>query len=238
LIIKPGKSDQEKLTLVYYWVYAHMNFDMDKFLMKGSLVPSSLSATLKSGKGMCYEYNEFIAACKYLKIPGYNIEGYVKYYGFEPGQPFTQNNHIWYTAYIDGNWKMIDLLWACGTISIKGNDYKFLKKIHQEYFLVSPPNFSATHLPADPVWQFKNKPLTMSGFTSEIDVIDSTQHNNYINYADTISGMNKLSSHDQVLSSAIRAYQFNPANPNELIVIYYNDAVDIVNNIKATKIGY
>jgi transglutaminase/protease-like cytokinesis protein 3 len=237
LITKPGKSDQEKLTLVYLWVYSHITFDTERFLKTGPLQPLSLSQTLKSGKAMCYEYNEFTdAASKYLKIPGYNIEGYVKYYGFEPGLPFTQNNHIWYAAYIDGAWKMIDLLWACGTLAIKDDSYQFRKNLHKEFFLVDPANFTDTHLPADPVWQFKNRPQKILGFTSKTEVIDSNQFNAYINFADSIKVMNQLNPHDKELRSAIRAYNFNTDNPNQLTVIYYNDAVELVNDRKATKV--
>lgn len=235
-IVEPGKSNQEKLTLVYFWVYSHITFDIERFLKIGPLQPLSLTETLKSGKGMCYEYNEFIeTACKYLKIPGHRIEGYIKYYGFEPGQTFTQNNHIWYVVYIDGNWKMIDLLWACGTLAIKGDNYTFGKKLHKEYFLVDPRDFFGSHLPADPVWQFQSHPLTISGFTFKKNGIDSTQRGSYINYADTIKAMNKLNRRDNELRSGIRAYRFNAQNPNQLIVIYYNDAVDLVDNPKSTK---
>jgi len=236
LIVAPGKSDEEKLTLVYYWVYDHITFDTDRFLKTGPMQPLNLTEALKSGQGLCFEYNEFIdVACKYLKIPGYNIEGYVKYYGFTAGQSFTENNHIWYTVYIDGKWKMLDLLWACGSLSIKDGNYTFKKKLHKEYFLVNPANFSETHLPADPVWQFTDHPLAMSGFISKKDGIDSSQRYSYINYADSIIAMNKLTNRDKELRSAIRGYNFNPSNPNQLIVIYYNDAVALVNNVKATK---
>jgi hypothetical protein len=236
VIAKTGRTDVEKLTLVYFWVYSHITFDTERFLKTGPLQPLTLSETLTSGAAMCYEYNEFIdAACKYLGIPGYNIEGYVKYYGFEPGQNFTQNNHIWHTAYIGGEWKMIDLLWACGTINMRTGNYEFKKSLHKEYFLVSPGNFNLTHLPADPIWQFENHPLTMAGFTSKSDGIDNTKRGEYINYIDSINVMNKLSPVNCELRSAIRAYNFNPENPNQLIVVYYNDAVELVDNKKATR---
>ena len=236
LIINSGKNDEEKLTLVYYWVYSHINFDMERFIKVGPLQPLNLSETLKSGKGMCYEYNEFIdAACKYLKIPGYHIEGYVKYYGFEVGQPFTENNHIWYTVYMNGKWRMIDMLWACGTLHAKADGFEFTKRLHKKYFLANPADFAETHLPADPVWQFENHPLTMTGFINKAEGVDTTQRSSFINYADSISVMNKLNPGDQELKGAIRAYHFNSANPNQLIVVYYNDAVNLVNNIKATK---
>jgi hypothetical protein len=235
-ITQPGKTDKDKLTLVYYWVYSHINFDIDGFLQSGPLQPLNISDALKLGKGECYEYNEFIeAACKYLKIQGYSIEGYVKYYGFEAGQSFTENNHVWFTAYLDGQWKMIDMLWACGTIAIKDGTYKFKKKLHQEYFLASPADFFDSHLPADPVWQFNNNPLSMSGFISKADGVDSTQRYIPINYADTIKTIGNLSQRDRELRSAVRGYNFNPANPNQLIAIYYNYAVELVNNPKATK---
>ena len=235
-ITQPGKTDKDKLTLVFYWVYSHINFDMDGFLQNGALQPLNISDALKSGKGECYEFNEFIeAACKYLKIRGYSIEGYVKYYGFEAGQPFTENNHIWFTAYLDGQWKMIDMLWACGAIAIKDGTYKFTKKLHQEYFLASPADFFDSHLPADPVWQFNNNPLSMSGFISKTDRVDSTKRYILINYADTIKMMSNFSKRDLELRSAVRGYNFNPANPNQLITVYYNYAVDLVNNPQATK---
>jgi len=47
--------------------------------------------------------------------------------------------------------------------------------------------------------------------------------------------MNKLSPQSRELQSAIRAYSFNPENPNQLIVVFYNQAVELVNSTKATK---
>jgi len=236
LITAPGKNDEEKLILVYYWVYNHIDFDTERFLKTGSLQPMNITETLKSGKGMCYEYNDFVdATCKYLKLTGYKIEGYVKFYGFTPGETFTDNNHIWYAVSIDGNWKMIDLLWACGTLSTKDNNFVFKKKLHKEYFMVNPEKFFDTHLPADPVFQFNANPLNISGFISKKEGADTTQRYSYINYADSINVMNKLDVRDRNVRSAVRAYAFNPENPNQLIVIYYNNAVELVNNSKATK---
>jgi|SRR6185312_10081912 len=236
VITQPGQTNEDKLTLVYYWVYSHIDFDMDRFLRSGPLQPLSIKDALTSGKGECFEYNEFVeAACKYLNIRSYSIEGYVKYYGFTAGQHFTENNHIWFTVCLDGQWKMIDLLWACGTMAVKNGTYKFTKKLHPEYFLADPAAFFDSHLPADPVFQFNNSPLSMSGFISKADGVDSTQRYTPISYADTIKMMANLSHHVLELRSAIRGYRFNPTNPNQLIAIYYNDAVDLVNNPKATK---
>ncbi|QEC80282.1 transglutaminase domain-containing protein [Mucilaginibacter ginsenosidivorax] len=236
-ITKPGITAEQKLKLVYYWVYAHIDFDTQRFRESGPLQPLSTQETLKSGRALCYEYNGFVdIACSYLKIPGFDIEGYVKYYGFEPGDSFTQNNHIWHAVYINGKWKMIDFLWGSGSLTIKGDDYKFKKGLHPSYFLALPDDFLKTHLPADPVFQFQEKPLTMAGFTAkDYNEIDNEKRGNYINYADSIKASYKLPVADNEIKSALRAYKFNPNNADQLIIVYYNAAVKLMNNDKASK---
>jgi hypothetical protein len=236
LITQPGNSTAQKLKLVYYWVYEHIDFDTQRFLISGPLQPLSTQETLKSGKALCYEYNGFVnMACSYLKLPGFDIEGYVKYYGFEPGGALNQNNHVWHVVYIDGKWKMIDLLWGSGALSIKGDNYKFKKRLEKVYFLASPDDFLKTHLPADPVWQFQEHPLTMAGFTAKEDDIDGDKRGAFINYTDSIKSTYKLSAADNEVRSALRAFKFNPTNPDQLLIVYYNNAVSLMNNAKASS---
>ncbi|MBK0378874.1 transglutaminase domain-containing protein [Mucilaginibacter segetis] len=235
-ITKPGNTVKEKLNLVYFWVFEHINFDTERFLKTGPLQPLSTTETLASGNALCYDYNELLgAACNYLKIPGYDIEGYVKYYGFEPGGKFTQNNHIWHAVYLDNKWQMIDLLWACGNLSIKGDNYTFIKKLQKAYFLADPATFLNSHLPADPIWQFTTHPLTIDGFVADKYDVDSTKRGGFIDYADSIALMNKLKPNDREIRSALRVYNFNKDNPNQLIITYYNSAVEMLNKTNNTK---
>jgi hypothetical protein len=234
-ITNSGKNDSEKLLLVYYWVYEHITFDTELFQSSGSVIPQDISKTLQSGKALCYDYDKlFEAACNYLNLPNYAIEGYVKFYGFKPGDNFERSNHIWHAVFINNTWKLTDLLWGSGTLNIKGN-YLFVKKLHPEYFLADPKSFLATHLPADPIWQFENRPLSMNGFISKADRIDSLQLEGPINYLDSIMVMLKLQPGEREIKSAARTYHFNADNPNELIIAYYNQAVILINKPTASR---
>lgn len=234
-VIKPGINNNEKLRLFYYWVYKNFTFDTEGFIKNTSY--QNLQETLVSHKGLCYEYNKLLeAACKELKIPEYSIEGYVKFYDFAPGQTFNESNHVWHAVYLDDKWLFIDLLWACGNLHIQNNNYIFKKRLNLEYFLVPPKNFLITHLPADPIWQFENKPLSIVGFTCKTNGIDSSLVGTYINYADSIININKLSIHNRQIRSAIRAYDFNNNNPDILITTYYNVAVELISKKSPTKI--
>lgn len=235
-ITKPGHNPVEKLNLVFYWVYGHIAFDTERFLKTGSLQMLSSGQTLTSGKALCFEYNQlFDMACTFLKLPHYNIEGYVKYYGFKAGSTFDQSNHIWSVVFVDNKWQMVDLLWACGTLSIDRDDVTFKKRVHKEYLFTSPDFFINTHLPADPVWQFDNRPLSMAGFVNKEDGIDPTRREPLINSADSVKVMATLPAGKQKIRSAVRAYKFNPKNPQPLIVAYYNEAIDMINNPRPTR---
>ena len=235
-ITKSGSTPRQKLQLVYFWIYTHIDFDLENFLKNDPLPPQSTQQILKSGKGTCYEYNALLAeACNYLHIPGYDIEGYVKYYGFSAGQPFTHQNHIWRVIYIEDQWLMADVLWASGTLSIKNGIYTFNKALHPEYFLTPPADFLTTHLPADPIWQFENKPLSVEGFSAKAIGIDDSKRLAYINYADSIAVMNKLPSDEREIRSALRAYAFNPADIDDIFITYYNQAVSQISKRPATK---
>jgi hypothetical protein len=233
-ITKPGTNVDEKITLFYYWVYKNFTFDTDGFIK--NIRQQTLQETLISKKGLCYEYNNLLeAACKELNIPNFNIEGYVKFYQFKAGQNFNEANHIWHAVYVDNKWLFIDLLWACGNLYIHNNDYVFKKKINTAYFMAQPQSFITTHLPLDPVWQFESKPVTMAGFISKVDGIDESLTGEYMNYADSIAKMNKLSLQNRQIVSATRAYNFNNANSDILITTYYNIAVDLINKKSPTK---
>jgi len=233
-ITKVATSSEEKLTAFYYWVFKNISFDTDRF--NKDATPLNLRDILKYKKGLCSEYANLInEACAQLKVPNVKIEGYVKYYGYKAGRSFKEVNHVWNAIYIEKSWKLIDLLWACGTMENTGPSYTFNKKISRDFFLSEPKKFIDSHFPADPIWQFKYYPYKIEVFTNSIDGIDTSAGRlSFINYKDSITEFLSLSEGQRLIKTGERAYQYNKDNHTTLAINYYNAGVDLVNKKQAT----
>lgn len=234
-ITKVAITDEEKLTAFYYWVFKHISFDTERFNKDATAL--SLKDVLINKKGLCKEYTLLVhEACKQLKIPNVKIEGYVKYYGFAPGRKFKEVNHVWNAVYLGKSWQLIDMLWACGALKQSGNTYTFNKKIIGSFFLSEPGKFIDTHIPDDPIWQFKYYPYKMEAFINSPTGIDtSVARLSYVNYRDSIQEFLKLSESNQLIKTGERSYNYNPDNCITFSMNHYNVAVDIINNKTSTQ---
>lgn len=68
--------------------------------------------------------------------------------------------HAWNGVKIEGSWYLIDATWNAGHV----NGDTFTKKYKSDYLLTPPELFGINHLPDDPVWQLRKKPITRGEF--------------------------------------------------------------------------
>ena len=98
-ITKSCKNEGEVVREVCTYVADHITYDYDKakVLAKSSGYIPDPDATLKEGKGICFDYAALSAAMlRCLGIPAQVVTGYVS-----PDNLY----HAWTMVYIDGSWK-------------------------------------------------------------------------------------------------------------------------------------
>jgi transglutaminase/protease-like cytokinesis protein 3 len=197
------------------------------------------SESLEKRVALCDEFSNILTEfCQSLNIPSLRIEGYVKYLDFKAGAKFEECNHAWNAVYIGSTWYLCDLFWSTSVLKIKAfASSRFEKAMNTKYFLASPDDFLDTHLPCSPVFQFNAHPISISTFSSlgiGVDTIMSRMR--FYNYNDSLKTLVAMRPADRVVKIAQQAYAYNPANPNLLIIEYYNYAIEVLNNKKATKL--
>ena len=190
------KTDKEKARAVFIWVANNIQYDIDhmfaiNFYEKRE---EKIAKSLRTRKGICENYATlFTDICMKTGVRSYVIEGYTKQNGFADYIP-----HAWSAAFIDSSWFLFDPTWGSGYIS----GGKFVKKINNDYFQVSPAKLIKSHMPFDYLWQFLPYPVTSQEFYE-----GKTQQNNVkplFGFADSIEVNEKLSPVDQWNLSAYR----------------------------------
>jgi len=223
------KDPKEQLQMLLLWADKFLQVDANRFFDGG--FPLTTDESIEKKTGLCDEYANIVAEfCKLNNIRCLRIEGYVKYAGFKSTDVLDDANHAWNAVYIDSSWLLCDLFWSTCELVNKGESSTFTKKINTAYYLAPPAQFTSTHLPLDPVFQFSNYPINMQSFYSS----NQSAGADYVNYRDSVNAYLKLSEQEQKIKVAENSYMFNKDNPNTKIAAYYNYAVAVVNNKKAT----
>ena len=112
-----------------------------------------LQDALDNKKGVCMHYAAlFNAVCAKLGFESYIISGYTKFYN----QPVAALPHAWNAVRIKDEWFMFDPTWAAGYL-LNG---KFQPHYDPVWYKRSPEEFIYSHIPFDPLWQFRSKAST------------------------------------------------------------------------------
>lgn len=219
--------------MLLLWADKFLQVDTNRFFAGG--YPLKTDESIEKRTGLCDEYANIVAEfCKLNNIRCIRIEGYVKYAGFKSTDILDDANHAWNAVYVDSSWLLCDLFWSTCELVNKRDGSGFVKKINTVYYLVPPAQLRSTHLPLDPVFQFSNYPISMQSFYTSCHHVDSSAGTGYVNYSDSIKAYLKLNEQEQRIKVAENSYAFNKDNPNAEIAAYYNYAVSVVNNKKAT----
>lgn len=225
-ILKLTTDTKEQLRMLLLWSDKYMYVDTARFFNNGE--PLSVSNAFKQRIGLCDEFSGIVSEfCNAAKIPGFKVVGYVEEEKGFTKHLFEEENHVWNAVYIDSSWLLCDLFWSTNKLSA---DKLFLKKLDEKYFLANASVFIENHLPASPVFQLTDYPITSKSFR-QVDV----EMLPYCNFRDSLSILLKLKDQERALQIAQQAYRYNDNNPNILAIAYYNYGVFIIKNKSAKK---
>jgi len=103
----------------------------------------------------------FKTLCRYAGIPAEVIGGYGKTEPHKLRQRF-RSNHAWNAVMIDSVWQLLDVTWASGYITWRGDS--FVRQLDEQYFLSPPEQFIREHYPDDLRWSLMEDPPLMPEF--------------------------------------------------------------------------
>jgi hypothetical protein len=103
----------------------------------------------------------FKTLCFYAGLEAEVVQGYARTEASARIQRFRPN-HSWNAVKIDSTWHLLDVTWASGFISWRGNE--FVRQLDEQYFLPSPERFIREHYPDDMKWTLMDDPPLMPEF--------------------------------------------------------------------------
>lgn|GEM_PF-2417874 len=239
-------SEFQKVFNIYAWITNNIRYDVRALCkVKSKLYYSK--KTLRKKKGICYQYSDlFNILCQNAGIKSKEILGYSRGSSYHENDRFYETDHSWNGVRIDSSWYLVDATWGSGYLIQRNqwfkkilfkwfkkpyinNRYKFFKNSNNQYFLISPDSLIANHLPANPVWQLIEFPVSINTFeskdwTSYTAKIDSS----YLKQIDTDEYLRKINKYtylpklQYLKSTAESAFEFNSRNTRLLGFAYYN----------------
>lgn len=200
-------NDYEKVRAIYTYVGENMAYDEAKAdNIKNVKRRLSANELMKSNKGICGDISEFFhELCKQLNIPSQFVVGYTKQFRNPPHRKHL--DHAWNLVKLEDNWYLIDATWGMKNNTDKR---KNREKISYFYFLSSPHFFVRSHLPADPMFQLLENPISFEEFKYGRMNIRSRYYRASIPFADTLNRRLKMSENSVQLQIAKNAFAFNP----------------------------
>ncbi len=196
-------KEEEKVRAIFIWVAGNIRYDVANryavnFYEKKE---DKIQKSLQNRKGICENYAAlFNDLCAKTGIPSYVIEGYTRQNGVIQALP-----HAWCAAKISNSWSFYDPTWGAGYIS----NEKFIPKISNEFFQVTPEKNVVSHMPFDYLWQFLSYPVTASEFQEGKTQVHKSKP--FFSYTDSLATYESKDKADQ-LRAAIDRIERNGVN--------------------------
>jgi transglutaminase-like putative cysteine protease len=150
-----------KVKIIHDWMIYNINYDY-KAYDTGNIPRQSASATLKTGKAVCWGYAAlFQIMCEMAGVPCQLIEGYGRGVNYDPASSREQiaANHAWNAVRIGDGWYLLDVTWDSNSLEQLGE--------YSESWLFSPPEAVVfSHFPEKSVWQLLAPAVTSRKFLS------------------------------------------------------------------------
>lgn len=124
-LTKGLKSDSQKIKAIYEYIISNVTYDFDKVNKLPKDYLPDIENTIKSGKGICYDYaSTYAAMLRSLGIPTKLVKGY---------STLVTGYHAWNEVYNSetGKWMVTDTTYDA---QMKGAKHKYsLEKVASEY---------------------------------------------------------------------------------------------------------
>lgn len=183
-LTKNDSSDTQKVLNIYTWITKNIRYNLKAYLKIKSKKYTSVSQTLQKRKGICYQYSDlFNALCEYAGIPSLRIDGYSRGQYYNEDDTFYESDHSWNAVKLEGKWYLLDLTWGSGYMAQRKqplkrlwakifnkdfvySSYRYKKSQDFQYFLTPPKKMIVDHLPADPLFQLLEFPVSVPTYES------------------------------------------------------------------------
>lgn len=153
------KTEEQLIRAIYTWVSTNIEYTVYEYYISDKDKRNERKHTLKawlSRKGTCQEYALiFKALAEEAGMDAHIITGYNKVDG-----ALQPNLHDWCAVKVEGKWCLFDPTWGAGSVK----DMKFVPSLNYKYYNPHADTLLKTHMPIDPIFQLRKRPLTYDEF--------------------------------------------------------------------------
>ena len=206
-----ASSDFNAAELAFYWIAEHIEYDFDAEQIGGEC--PNLEQVLRTQRGNMQTFSQlYRELCTLMGLQCYLIRGYARlvvgrelpayfYDGTVRDIP-DRPKHSWNLVKIDSIYYGVDISLGAGSLGGTEEEPIFVKKYDYSHILASDGYFFAVHLPADPRWQFREHPFSLTTFFSNISytkMVANHRHSPVFNYQSAIAKFEAASAAEQRL---------------------------------------
>jgi len=256
-ILNDFDSDKDKVRAAYTWIAHNIRYDTQKFYSYRINNPiwyfdekglekqikerdlKKIQTTLLTKKALCDGYALlFKKLCNKLNIQALLIKGLTKTDVNDISSNRSIKDHAWNIVFIDNEWKLIDVTWASGYITMP---FKlFVKQFNDSYFFTDPKEFIMHHYPEHSEWQLLDFPINKQTFFKK-PIFYQDYYNTNIKLSDSQRGLISLKRKENIniifdsLPETKKIYYTSSNFLNKKRVRFKNINGQYIGKIKVTK---
>ncbi|MEN7548217.1 transglutaminase domain-containing protein [Rapidithrix thailandica] len=153
LISHRFSREYEQVRAFFIWITENVGYDTQTFFSSG-YEKKSAAEVMRQKKAVCQGYSAlFEELCRLAGIEAVTVYGFARKHISQIGALY-QTNHAWSAVKIEGDWYLLDVTWASGTVEYHTQTFK--KELNDYYYLCPPEYFIFDHIPEENQWQLLN----------------------------------------------------------------------------------
>lgn len=203
-------TDDQLARAIYTWVSRNIKYNVYiTYTSRNEEADETkeIQKILSERKGICQDYALlFKALVKEAGMDAYVIDGYNRRDGALLPDP-----HEWGAAKVSGKWYMFDPTWGAGFVE----NYQFIPSPNHRFCKLLPDTLLKTHMPFDPMFQFRERPLSYEEF--DTGVVDEQRSVPVFYWADTLALYARQDTLERLVS--VRQRMLSNGRSNDLV--YY-----------------
>lgn len=203
-------TDDQLARAIYTWVSRNIKYNVYiTYTSRNEEADETkeIQKILSERKGICQDYALlFKTLVKEAGMDAYVIDGYNRRDGALLPDP-----HEWCAAKVSGKWYMFDPTWGAGFVE----NYRFIPSPNHRFCKLLPDTLLKTHMPFDPMFQFRERPLSYEEF--DTGVVDEQRSVPVFYWADTLALYARQDTLERLVS--VRQRMLSNGRSNDLV--YY-----------------
>ncbi len=223
-------DDFKAAELAFYWITEHIVYDFNAEKINTEQI--DLEKVLQTRRGNVQTFSQlYQELCQQMGLSCHLITGYVNDLMYVsdaegrveeeldgslrdiPDRPY----HSWNMVKIGDVYYAIDVIFGLGAVDGGADGDFFVKKYDLTQILVQEGNFFITHLPADPRWQMRERPISLHTYHLNIPFseMESTHQSDApYDYQAAITTFEAATDAEQRLMTLRAIHAYNASNFN------------------------